>query len=204
MSEIVAHPEDYFKQLLPPRDVLMRQLEAQAKHEDIPIIGPLVGQLLYVLAVAVQARRILELGTATGYSAIFLAQACRRFDGQVISLELDSDMAAQARSNLQQAGLRQWVNVREGDALEILPQLQTSFDFIFMDIEKADYAKALPHCGRLLKTGRMLVADNTGFADADRFNRKIHADSDWSSAHLYGFWPQHSPNYDGLCIAVKS
>ena len=204
MSEIVAHPEEYFKQLLPPRNDLLLQLEAQAEREDIPIIGPLVGQLLYVLAMAVQARQILELGTATGYSTIFLAQACQGFDGQVISLELDPAMAAQARSNLQQAGLKQRVDIREGNALEILPQLQPSFDFIFMDIEKEDYATALPHCGRLLKTGGLLVADNTGFQDADLFNRKIHADSDWSSANLFAFWPQHSPNYDGLCIAVKT
>ena len=72
MSEIVNDPENYFRTLIPLRDELMMELEARAEKENIPIIGPVVGELLYILAAATKAKRILELGTAIGYSAIYL------------------------------------------------------------------------------------------------------------------------------------
>ena len=74
MSKIVDNPEDYFRGLVPPRDELMIELEAQAEKENIPIVGPVLGELLYVLAAATKAKRILELGTATGYSTIYMAR----------------------------------------------------------------------------------------------------------------------------------
>ncbi len=67
--------ENYFRNLVPPRTELLRRLEAEAEQEHIPIVGPVVGELLFILARVMGARRILELGTATGYSAIYLAQA---------------------------------------------------------------------------------------------------------------------------------
>ena len=75
MSELVDHPEAYFRRFLPARDRLLLELEKEAEREEIPIVGPVVGELLHILAKAVQAERILELGTATGYSTIFLARA---------------------------------------------------------------------------------------------------------------------------------
>ena len=77
-----------FKDLVPPRAELLQRLEAEAEQERIPIVGPVVGELLFILARAMGARRILELGTATGYSAIYLAQAVAPESGQVITLEL--------------------------------------------------------------------------------------------------------------------
>ncbi len=88
MSDIIDQPENYFKQLIPKRDELLLELEAQAELENIPIIGPVVGELLFILAYAAKARRILELGTATGYSAIYLAKACEVFNGRVVTLLL--------------------------------------------------------------------------------------------------------------------
>ncbi len=79
MSNIVDQPEHYFRQFIPKREELLIELEAEAEREDIPITGPVVGELLCILACAAKARRILELGTATGYSAIFLAKACEMF-----------------------------------------------------------------------------------------------------------------------------
>jgi predicted O-methyltransferase YrrM len=97
MSDIVDHPEEYFGRLVPERDPLLIDLETEARREEIPIIGPVVGELLYVLVRATGAKRILELGTATGYSAIFLARACRILNGTVMTLESDRAMAARAR-----------------------------------------------------------------------------------------------------------
>ena len=117
MSDIVENPEEYFGQFVPDRDSLMAELEAEALREEIPIIGPVVGELLYVLVRATRAKRILELGTATGYSAIFLARACKILNGTVMTLENDPAMAVRARENIQRAGLEKNIEVRVGDAL---------------------------------------------------------------------------------------
>ena len=203
MSDIVDNPEEYFEQFVPDRDALLTELEAEARQEEIPIIGPVVGELLYVLVRATRAKRILELGTATGYSAIFLARACRIFKGTVLTLENDRAMAARARGNIQRAGLENNIDIRVCDALNQLSDIEDNFDFIFIDIEKEDYIRALPQIERLLKKGGLLVADNVGFKDADTFNRAITDSPRWRSISLYTFLPLHSPEYDGLCIALK-
>ena len=97
--------EPYFKGLVPQRTELLQRLEAEAEQERIPIVGPVVGELLFILARAMGARRILELGTATGYSAICLAQAVAAESGQVVTLEADPAMARHARENIAVAGL---------------------------------------------------------------------------------------------------
>jgi len=203
MSNMVDQPEEYFRRLIPSRDELMLALEAQAEREDIPIIGPVVGELLYILAAATKATRILELGTATGYSAIYLARACEPVNGRVVTLENNSDMAARARQNFQQAGVSERIEIHVANALEMLPQMRGSFDFIFMDIEKQDYVKLLPDCQRLLVKGGLLAADNVGFEDADEFNRTIAGHSAWRSVPLFSFLPLHSPENDALCLALR-
>jgi predicted O-methyltransferase YrrM len=203
MSKIVDQPEHYFRQLIPNRNELLVELEAEAERESIPISGPVVGELLYILAGAVKARRILELGTATGYSAIYLAKACQMFDGCVVTLENDSAMAARAQRNLQKAGIAHLVEIRVKDALEALSQMEEMFDYIFMDIEKQDYIRALPDCERLLVKGGLLVADNVGFTDADAFNRAMSGNPAWRSISLFSFLPLHSPENDALCLALR-
>ena len=204
MNPMVPDPPAYFRQWVPRRTHLLETLETEAQQEQIPIVGPVVGQLLYLLARLKDARRILELGTAIGYSTIFLAEACRPQEGCVVSLEIDAALARRARRNLAEAGLTQVAEVRCCDVLKTLPDLAGPMDMIFMDIEKADYHRALPECHRLLRSGGLLFADNTGFNEADPFNRAIHATPDWQSVNLWGFWPGHAPDQDGVCIAVKS
>jgi len=203
MSSIIDNPKDYFRRLIPPRDALMIELEAQAEKENIPIVGPVVGELLYILAAATKAERILELGTATGYSAIYLARACEPVHGSVVTFENNGDMAERAQQNFRQAGVADRIEIHVGNALEVLPQLQESFDMIFMDIEKHDYVKLLPDCQRLLKTGGLLVADNVGFKDADEFNQTIFGHGAWRSIPLFSFLPLHSPENDALCLALR-
>ncbi|UCF91146.1 MAG: O-methyltransferase [Desulfobacterales bacterium] len=203
MSDIVAHPEDYFRLLVRQQDSLLNDLEAEALGEGIPIVGPLVGELLFILARAIQARQILELGTATGYSAIFLARACAPWDGRVITLENDRAMAARAQANFQKAGLTEHIELRLGDALQELAQMEEFFDMVFMDIDKQDYHRVLPHCQCRLKSGGLLVADNVAFQDADAFNRAIAGHPGWRSVALFSFLPYHSPEKDGLCLALR-
>ena len=94
MTKMMPDLEGYFRGLAPDSDALLLELEAEATRESIPIVGPVVGELLFVLARATGAKNILELGTATGYSGIFLGRACAQIPGRVISLELDEAMAA--------------------------------------------------------------------------------------------------------------
>jgi caffeoyl-CoA O-methyltransferase len=203
MSAMISEPETYFRQFAPMRNDLLKKMEDEAQREQIPIIGPFVGELLFILARAARARKILELGTAIGYSTLFLAEACASAQGTVVTLEMNPQMAARAEANFRQAGLEGIIELKMGDAFEVLESIHNQFDMIFMDIEKLDYIRALPHCRRLLARGGLLVADNTGFSDADAFNRAIAADAGFRSMQLLAFLPLHSPEKDGLCIALR-
>jgi len=200
---MIADLEAHFREFIPPRDELLLRLEAEAREEGIPIVGPVVGELLFILARATQARRVLELGAATGYSAIYLARGCEPQEGRVVTLESDPAMAARARANFKSAGLTASVEVREGEALTLMGDMAGPFDMIFLDIDKESYLAALSHCQRLLRMGGLLVADNVGFAGAMDFNREIFRHPAWRVAPLLCFLPAHSPERDGLSLAVK-
>lgn len=203
MSKIVDDPEAYFSQLAPKEDELLHGLHMEAETERIPIVGPVMGELLFILSRAIGAKAILELGTATGYSAIFLARACAANGGQLTTLELDPASAARAHENLERAGLAKQADVICGDVFVHLSRMAGGFDLIFMDIEKADYVRALPECHRLLRPGGLLVADNVAFPEADSFSQAIFSDSGWRSVSLFAFLPGHSPERDGLCLALR-
>ncbi|MFA5112398.1 MAG: class I SAM-dependent methyltransferase, partial [Desulfobaccales bacterium] len=166
MSAMMPDLEGYFRGLAPPTDALLQELEEEAARESIPIVGPVVGELLFILARVTGAVRILELGTASGYSGIFLGRAAAANQGRVVSLELDEAMAARARANFARAGLDQVVEVRVGEALTLMAEMSGPFDLAFLDIDKESYLPALSHCRRLLRAGGLLVADNVGFAGA--------------------------------------
>ena len=203
MSKMLPDLETYFGQLLPERDPLLLTLEDEASREGIPIVGPVVGELLYVMARSMNAQSILELGTATGYSTLYLARACALNKGYVLTLEKDPVMAQRARGNFEKAGLSELIEVRVVDAADEMVSLDPSFDLIFLDIEKEDYARVLPYCHRLLRKEGLLLADNVAFAGADQFNKAIRQGHAWRSVHLLSFLPGHSPERDGLCIALR-
>jgi len=203
MSRIVDQPETYFSRFVRIGDPLLQELEAEAQAEGIPVVGPLVGELLFILARALRARSVLELGAATGYSAIYLARACALNSGRLTTVEIDPKRAARARKNLERAGLAPNATVVCNAADEGMAALAGPFDLIFMDIDKAGYAGALEGCRRLLRAGGLLIADNVAFPDADEFNRAIHADPGWRTVSLFAFLPGHSPEKDGLCLALK-
>ncbi len=203
MSDVVANPEDYFSRLMPARDDLLKALEAEAETEAIPIAGPVVGALLGVLARATRAQSILELGTATGYSAIYLGRGCEPAGGRVLTLEYDSGMAARARKNIARAGLSRTVCVSEANVLQALSRITGPYDFVFMDIEKKDYGAVLDMLAPLVQPGGLLLADNTAFKDAHDFNHAIYTAHGWQSVQIFSYLPMHSARYDGLCFAVR-
>ena len=203
MSVLIKNPEIYFRRFIPKRSALLKELEEEAFREDIPIVGPVVGELLFILARIIRAERILELGTATGYSAIFLSEAFENLKGQLVTLENDPAMAARARKNFKRAGVEEQIKIRVGDALEEMKTIPPPFDLIFMDIEKIDYYTALPYCRDLLRQNGLLVADNVGFEDADLFNTAIFSSNEFRPVSLFSFLPLHSPEKDGLCLALR-
>jgi predicted O-methyltransferase YrrM len=203
MSQMQPDLEGYFRNFVPRRDPLLLELERQAGAEGIPIVGPVVGELLAILARISGAVNILELGTATGYSALHLARGSEAAGGRIVTLEWAEGMAGRARANFAKAGLSDRIEVRVGDALKLMDAMAGPVDFIFMDLDKEFYLPALPHCRRLLKIGGLLFTDNVGFAGAADFNREIFASEDWRTVHLLGFLPSHSPEHDGLSLAVR-
>jgi predicted O-methyltransferase YrrM len=203
MSKMIPEPESYFRSLIADRDPVLLRLEDEARNEDIPIIGPAIGSLLFVLARFAGVRRVLEFGTATGYSAIWLARGCGSDDAKIITLEKDPEMAGRARRNLDAAGVGARVDVRTGDARAIAADLSGPFDLVFLDIEKKDYLRVLDTCARLIRPGGLLFADNTAFSDADPFNQAISGDERWQAVSFHAFMPDHSPEHDGICFAVR-
>ncbi len=202
MSKMISEPESYFRQFVPERIDLLTRLEADAKNEEIPIIGPVAAELLYIIARTCGAKSILELGTATGYSGIFLARAAMENGGRLATVEWDPEMAKKAADNFQKAGVYDFVDIHTGDALKVLENLSGPFDFAFLDIDKEFYVQALPLLRPRMKTGGLLVADNVAFKDSIPFNQAVSENPQWKIVHLYMFLPGHSPENDGLCFAL--
>ena len=107
-----------------------------------------------------------------------------------------------ARQNL--AGCLPQANVLIGAAQEVLPGLKGPFDLALLDIDKAEYRFALDHCARLLRPGGLLLADNTGFADAEPFNAALASDRRFRSINLLCLLPGHQPERDGVALAVRT
>src|SRR3972149_738236 len=141
MPGIVYDPIDaYIHDLAPRADDALREVERQGREERWPIVGPAEGSLLHILARAVRATRILELGTAIGYSGTWLARALPA-GGELITAEWDPDTAAIATRNFTKTGVANRVRIEVGSAVDILPRLKGPFDFIFNDIDKQFYVE---------------------------------------------------------------
>jgi len=154
MPELLdPHVLQYLDDLLPPRDPLLAELEAQARAERIPICGPHVGSALTLLIRLARPTRVLEVGTAIGYSAIWMGRALREYGGQLQTIELRLERIERAQANLSRAELSDVVEVLPGAALEVLPALKgTTYGLTFLDAVKADYPAYFEHALSLLAT----------------------------------------------------
>ena len=160
MSITYDYIDDYLYRIAAPRDALLGKMEDYADSHAVPIIGPLVGRLLYNLAKASQSRRILEIGTAIGYSGIWLGRAVAPLKGSVTTIDMDPERVKIAKKNISEAGLEGAVKVIEGNALKVLPTLKEEFDMIFLDSDKDVYPDAFNMSVTLLRKGGLFVADN--------------------------------------------
>ncbi|MCB8815760.1 O-methyltransferase [Desulfosporosinus shakirovi] len=155
--------ERYLETLLGERDPLLCEMEEQALKETIPVVTPMVGNFLNLLVHTCKAQTILEIGTAIGYSTIWLARAAEETGGQVTTIDMNKDRLARARVYLERAGLGNQVTALEGDARIILRNLDTMFDFVFIDAAKGEYLEYLSLIYPLIAPGGLLVVDNVLF-----------------------------------------
>jgi predicted O-methyltransferase YrrM len=123
-------------------------------------ITPETGALLRILAIAIGARRILEVGTSDGYSTLWLAWAAQATGGHVETIERSADKIALARANLDRAGLAQLVTIHEGVALDIIDTLDGPFDLVFLDADRPNYLAYAERLLALLRPRGLLVTDN--------------------------------------------
>ncbi len=154
-----AAVEDYFYSILPPRDEVLTEMEAEAAEHKVPIVGPAVGRLLYQLALMTNAKTVFEMGSAIGYSTIWWARAVAE-GGKVIYTDGDSNNAARARKYFDRAGVSDRISIKTGDALELLSEEKQQFDVIFNDVDKEDYPRVFRIAVPKLRKGGLFVTDN--------------------------------------------
>ena len=200
--------DDYLFSLLPPRDEVLAEMEAEATKRKIPIVGPAVARVLYQLALLMGAKTVFEMGSAIGYSTIWWARAVGE-DGRVYYTDGDRRNAAEARKYFERAGVADRITVGVGDALELISEQKQEFDVIFSDIDKTDYPRAMKLALPRLRKGGLFITDNVLWSGrvADARNRE---DSTKAIRELNRTLYENSelfttilPIRDGLAVAVK-
>jgi predicted O-methyltransferase YrrM len=208
MGGITVSPvEDYLYSLLPARDEVLAEMEAEAASRDIPIVGPAVGRLFEQLALMIGAKTVFELGSAIGYSTLWWAHAVGD-GGRVYYTDSDSKNAEQAKRYFQRARVADRITIKTGDALELLSEEKQPFDIIFNDVDKEDYPRVLRLAVPRLRKGGLFVTDNVLWSgkvaqpnpDAHtkailEFNRLLYSSSNLFTTIL--------PLRDGVAVAVK-
>ncbi|MCD7905696.1 MAG: O-methyltransferase [Clostridiales bacterium] len=150
---------EYINSVLPFRAGELGELQRYGYQEGYPIITKESAALMAVLLSLVRPKEILELGTAIGFSACFMADYLRE-GGKVTTIDRYPLMIEQAKENIKKLGKTDRIRMIEGDINEVVSQLKGEFDVIFMDGGKGQYIKILPDCLRLLRAGGLLIADD--------------------------------------------
>jgi predicted O-methyltransferase YrrM len=205
--------EGYLASLNRLSDPVLDDIAHTGVREHLPVIDAGVGGFLRVLAAASGATRILEVGTAIGYSTIWLAGALPK-GGQLITMEMSEERAQRARENIKRAGFEDRVVVMIGDAQRLIAKVAGPFDLIFQDCDKKLYGPMLDRLVDLLKPGGLLVTDNVlwdgevvpGYAASPRKNaddtRAIADYNERLSVHPE-LMTSTVPLRDGLALSLK-
>jgi caffeoyl-CoA O-methyltransferase len=151
--------EHYIEHLYPLEDPILREMESLGKEIGFPIIGPLVGRLLYQLTKMISAKKVFELGSGFGYSAFWFSLALPE-DGSVHLTDNSKKNLDRARKFFVQGNLVHKATFSSGNAISILEKTDGPFDIIFMDIDKESYPKAVPLIKSKLRVGGILITDN--------------------------------------------
>jgi caffeoyl-CoA O-methyltransferase len=151
--------EAYLHRFIPDRDAILEEMERHAAARHFPIVGPVVGRILFQLAHLIGARRVLEMGAGFGYAACWLGRALPA-DGRLLAIERSPENVALAREWLGRAGLTHKVEFVVGDALQVICGVPGPFDVIFVDVDKEQYPASLPLTLPRLRAGGVLITDN--------------------------------------------
>jgi caffeoyl-CoA O-methyltransferase len=200
--------DDYLFSLLPARDPVLAEMEAEAAKRKVPIVGPAVARVFYQLAILIGARTVFEMGSAIGYSTIWWARAVGK-NGKVYYTDGDRKNAIEAGKYFERAGVAGQVNIGVGDALELISEQRQEFDIVFCDIDKTDYPRAMKLALPKIRRGGLFIADNVLWSgrvadpkDKDEstkaireLNRALYENSNLFTTIL--------PIRDGVAVAVK-
>lgn len=205
-----AYLDDYLDRLVPPRPAEMQEMETFAHDTHFPIVGPASGQLCYLIARCIGARRVFELGSGYGYSTAWFARAVQANGGGVVHhVVWDAELSRRAAEHLGSLGYGDIVQYRVSEAVAALRETEGPFDLIFNDIEKRAYPESLPVIREKLRPGGVLIVDNLLWhsrvfdpndhsADTQgvrELTRLLTTSSDWVASLV--------PIRDGLMVAYK-
>ena len=204
---------DYINSLDKGNSPVCNAIEKEALADGVPIIRKEMGNLLKVLLLLKQPQKILEVGTAVGYSSILMSenmpQNCR-----ITTIENYEKRIPVAKNNFKRAGKEEVITLLEGDAMDILKELDGTYDFIFMDAAKGQYINFLPELLRLMPAGGLLISDNV-LQEGDivesrygvtRRNRTIHTrmrEYIYTLTHAEQLETSIVPIGDGITLSVK-
>ncbi len=202
-----AKIHEYLTNGIPKRMPVLAEMERYAKKNNFPIIGPLAGRLLHQLALSIKAKRILELGSGYGYSAIWFAMATGK-QGKFVLTDTDEVNRNRAMACFKKAKLNCKIDFHVADALAVARVQTGTFDIILNDINKEDYPKTIEPAARLLRPGGLFITDNVLWSgrvytkpqdertrEIIRFTRLLMADK--------RFFTTIIPIRDGIAVATR-
>lgn len=197
----------YLEEVIPERSQVLKEMEIYAKDNDFPIIGPLVGRYLYMTALSIKARKVLELGSGFGYSAFWFSLAMKG-KGKITMTDSDKNNKKKAFEYFKKGGLQSHFDFKIGDALRAAKKTDGNFDIILNDIDKIDYPNTIDLSATLLKRGGLFITDNVIWSgkvcenNPDKitkaiqlFTKKLYNDSRFFTTIL--------PIRDGISVALK-
>jgi predicted O-methyltransferase YrrM len=222
-SGVWADVDRFIEERVAPSDPILDAALRDAHDAGLPAISvsPSQGKLLTVLARAINARRVLEVGTLAGYSTIWLARGLPT-DGRIVTLEFDPKHAAVARTNFQRAKLATMIDVRVGAAIDTLPAIAAEklepFDLVFIDADKVNTPEYFDWALKLTRPGALIVVDNVvrngKLADPDshdvnvrgmqRFMDLLARHSNANRVVASAVQTVGSKGYDGFAIALTT
>ncbi len=197
----------YLEEVIPERPQILKEMENYAKDNNFHIIGPLVGRYLYMTALSLKARKVLELGSGFGYSAYWFSLAIKG-KGKIIMTDSDKKNKKKAFEYFKKGGLQSHFDFKIGDALKVAKKLDGNFDIILNDIDKIYYPDTIDLSASLLKRGGLFITDNIIWSgkvydkNPDKttkaiqlFTKKLYNDSRFFTTIL--------PLRDGVSVALR-
>ncbi len=208
LDAIIQHDQaEYLDQLLTQKDPLLVEMEAYAAEHRVPIADREVARFIEITARITGARKALEIGMAIGYSVVHLARGMGE-QGRTVTIDPSDEMISAATGYLQRAGLLDRVEIKRGKALDVMPNLDETFDLLFIDALKEEYSQYLDLGLPRLRTGGVVIVDNLLWG-----GRVASGDTESSTVALREFNPyfinhpqllaEVLPVGDGLGYAVK-